>query len=61
MKKEKKLHSLTDIVMIKSVKEAKLRGVLVSKGEFTSLVKNGIIWSNQEEEKIDIINLVYRL
>lgn len=52
---EKKLDSLTDIVMIESVKNARLRGVLESRGKFKSFYNNGIIWENGRKEKIDII------
>ncbi|GHA37668.1 monooxygenase [Salinimicrobium marinum] len=47
--------NLGDIVMVPSVKDARERGVLNSKGKFLSLYEHGVIWENGEKEQFDSI------
>jgi len=47
--------SLGDIVMVDSVKEARLRNVLKSRKAFNRLTKDSIIWDDGDEEGIDVI------
>lgn len=48
-------HNLAKIVMVDSVKEARERGVLKSKGPFEKLTTESVVWSDGHEEKIDAI------
>ncbi|MDT0551987.1 ArsO family NAD(P)H-dependent flavin-containing monooxygenase [Urechidicola vernalis] len=48
-------NSLSNIVMIDSVKEARSRGVLHSKRPFTSFYETGIIWNDGTKEPIDAV------
>lgn len=48
-------HSLGDIVMLQTVKEARSRGVLHARRPFPSFYKSGIIWPNGEKEAFDTV------
>ncbi|KEO72154.1 ArsO family NAD(P)H-dependent flavin-containing monooxygenase [Anditalea andensis] len=48
-------YSLGDIVMVPAVKEARSRGVLRTKGSFSEISQNGVIWDSGEEESFDLI------
>ena len=48
-------YNLGNIVMVPSVKEARSRGVLKSKGSFSEITSAGVIWEGGEEETIDVI------
>ncbi len=48
--------SLGDIVMVKSVQEARTRGVLAtSHRTFTSITQDALVWDQGHEEKVDAI------
>jgi thioredoxin reductase len=47
--------NLGDIVMVPSVKNARERGVLTSKGKFSSLYEKGVIWADGKKEEFDTI------
>ncbi|HEY5750835.1 MAG TPA: ArsO family NAD(P)H-dependent flavin-containing monooxygenase [Chryseolinea sp.] len=47
--------SLGDIVMVDSVKDAKIRNVLTSRRSFDRFTENSIVWSDGHEEKIDAV------
>lgn len=47
--------SLANIVMIKSVKEARERNVLHAVRPFKEFYKNGVVWENGEKEAFDVI------
>ena len=47
--------SLGDIVMVDSVRDARLRGILKRTHPFERLAKDSIIWSDGLEEKVDSI------
>lgn len=48
-------YNLGHIVMVPTVKEARDRDVLISKGRFTSLFENGVVWETGEKEHFDVI------
>ncbi|MEX2593738.1 MAG: ArsO family NAD(P)H-dependent flavin-containing monooxygenase [Anditalea sp.] len=48
-------YNLGNIVMVPSVKEARARGVLTSKGHFTRIYKDGVIWEDGTKEAFDSI------
>ena len=48
-------YNLGNIVMVPSVKEARTRGVLVSKGSFTRMYEEGVIWEDGTKEAFDSI------
>jgi len=48
-------YNLGNIVMVSSVKEARGRGVLHSKGSFQQMTSDGIIWSTGEKETFDVV------
>ncbi|AYB33972.1 ArsO family NAD(P)H-dependent flavin-containing monooxygenase [Chryseolinea soli] len=50
-----KAPSLGDIVMVDSVKDAKIRNVLTSRRPFERFTENSIVWSDGQEEKIDVV------
>lgn len=52
---KKKAHSLGDIVMVESVKEARERGVLVSKPPFDSFYEQGVIWPDGTQEEFQAV------
>lgn len=47
--------SLSDIVQIATVKEAKARDVYKDVRPFKSFYKNGVVWENGEKEKFDVV------
>ena len=51
----KKKHSLGDIVMVETVKEAKARGVLESRAPFESFDENGVVWADGNHEAFDAV------
>jgi cation diffusion facilitator CzcD-associated flavoprotein CzcO len=48
-------YNLGNIVMVPSVKEARIRDVLHSKGQFKAFTESGVIWENGEEELFDAV------
>ncbi|HET8858778.1 ArsO family NAD(P)H-dependent flavin-containing monooxygenase [Marivirga sp.] len=48
-------YNLGNIVMVPSVKEARERDVLHSKGQFNSFTETGVLWENGEEEAFDAV------
>lgn len=48
-------NNLGNIVMVPSVKEARIRDVLHSKGQFKAFTESGVIWENGEEESFDAV------
>ena len=46
-------YNLGNIVMVPSVKEARNRDVLHSKGQFKAFTESGVIWEDGEEESFD--------
>ncbi|SMG42469.1 Predicted flavoprotein CzcO associated with the cation diffusion facilitator CzcD [Marivirga sericea] len=48
-------YNLGNIVMVPSVKEARDRKVLHSKGQVKSFYKRGVIWESGEEEAFDVV------
>src|SRR5690606_8198998 len=48
-------YDLASIVMVPPVKEARGRGVLKSKGRFTELTRNSVIWEDGTKEEIDVV------
>lgn len=48
-------HSLSNIVMVSSVKEAKTRGVLNAKRPFQNFYENGVEWKNGASEHFDSV------
>lgn len=48
-------YNLGNIVMVPSVKEARARSVLMSKGSFTHIYKDGVIWKDGTKEAFDNI------
>ncbi|APS39571.1 ArsO family NAD(P)H-dependent flavin-containing monooxygenase [Salegentibacter sp. T436] len=48
-------YNLGNIVMVPTVKEARERGVLKTKGSFTEFTENGVIWENGTKEDFDLI------
>ena len=48
-------NNLGNIVMVPSVKEARIRDVLHSKGQFKAFTESGVIWENGEEELFDAV------
>ena len=48
-------YNLGNIVMVPSVKEARKRDILHSKGQFKSFTKDGIIWESGEKESFDTV------
>lgn len=55
IKGEKRNYSLGAIVMVPTVKEARSRGVLHSKGRFTAFTERGVIWESGIEEAFDAV------
>lgn len=53
--KEFKPPSLGDIVMVDSVKDARVRKVLGSRRPFEKFTKDSLIWADGSEEKIDVV------
>ncbi|MGI9531424.1 MAG: pyridine nucleotide-disulfide oxidoreductase, partial [Lutimonas sp.] len=47
--------SLSDIVMVESVKEARSRKVLRARGPFQSFFENGVIWEDGTKENFDAV------
>lgn len=47
--------SLGDIVMVDSVKDARSRNVLTSRRPFERFMENSIVWSDGQEEKVDVV------
>lgn len=52
---KKKQHSLGDIVMVDTVKEARTRGVLESRDPFEAFYENGVIWPDGTREDFDAV------
>ncbi len=48
-------YSLGNVVMVPSVKEARLRGVMHSCGSFNELYEYGVIWEDGSKEEFDAI------
>jgi hypothetical protein len=48
-------YHLGNIVMVPSVKKARDRGALTSKGSFVAITQNGVVWNNNEKESFDAI------
>lgn len=48
-------YNLGNIVMVPSVKEARERDVLHSKGTFRKMYEEGVVWEDGTEEKFDVI------
>lgn len=48
-------YHLGNIVMVPSVKKARDRGVLTSKGSFVALTQSGVVWNDNEKESFDAI------
>jgi len=48
-------YNLGNIVMVPTVKEARVRGVLQSSGSFNEIVEDGVIWENGTKESFDVI------
>ena len=48
-------YNLGNIVMVPSVKEARNRDVLHSKGQFKAFTESGVIWENGEEQSFDAV------
>ena len=46
---------LGDVVMIDSVKEARMRGVLHTREPFSKFTRNGVIWASGQEEVFDAV------
>lgn len=47
--------SLSNIVMVPSVKEARNRGILHAKRPFTSFYEEGVIWRDKKKEPFDVV------
>lgn len=52
---EPKDYNLGNIVMVPTVKEARDRGVLKSKGSFKEFTENGVVWEDGTNERFDVI------
>ena len=52
---EEPLGGFGDVVMIKSVVEARERGVLTSKPPFSYFTENSIVWENGESQHVDAV------
>ena len=50
-----KNYNLGDIVMLPAVKQARERGVLVSKGRLSGFTQDGVIWEDGTQQVFDII------
>ncbi|ADR22607.1 monooxygenase [Marivirga tractuosa] len=48
-------YNLGNIVMVPSVKEARKRDVLHSKGQFKAFTESGVLWVNGKEESFDAV------
>lgn len=48
-------YNLGNIVMVPTVKEARERGVLKSKGSFKEFTENGVIWKDGTKEEFDAV------
>ena len=48
-------YNLGNIVMVPTVKEARERGVLKTKGSFTEFTENGVIWKDGTKEDFDLV------
>jgi cation diffusion facilitator CzcD-associated flavoprotein CzcO len=48
-------YNLGKIVMVPSVKEARKRGVLESRGSFKEFFEDGVIWGDGTKEKFDVV------
>lgn len=48
-------YNLGNIVMVPPVKEARERGVLVSKPSFSTFYENGVIWQDGSKETFDVV------
>lgn len=48
-------YNLGHIVMVPPVKEARDRGILISKGRFTELHDTGVVWENGKKEDFEAI------
>jgi cation diffusion facilitator CzcD-associated flavoprotein CzcO len=48
-------YNLGNIVMVPSVKEARARDVLHSKGQFTRFTEKGVVWESGNEESFDAV------
>jgi cation diffusion facilitator CzcD-associated flavoprotein CzcO len=47
--------SLGDIVMVPAVREARERGVLTSVAMFTRMTRDGVVWPDGREERVDVV------
>lgn len=48
-------YNLGNIVMVPSVKEARERDVLHSKGQIQTIIKDGVIWEDGSDQDVDVI------